>query len=72
MAGECVRECFDKKRQGEAFVTEVRATQRQDRSSLLAIKNARIIGRLPIAVDKPRPGQPFSGCCQSIAQPVGS
>lgn len=67
MPAECVRERLDKKRQGEALVAEIHATQREDRSSLQVIQNTRVVGRISITVDKPRPRQPFTGRSQSIA-----
>jgi len=72
VTGECVREHLDKKRQSETFVAEIHAAQRQDRSSLLAVKNTRVVGRTSIAVDQPRPRQPFTVRCDPIASPVGS
>ncbi len=67
VAAECVRERLDKERQGEAFVAKIHAAQGQDRSSLLTVENARIIGRMSITVNKPRPRQPFTGCGEPSA-----
>ena len=56
MTSECIREGFDEKREGEAFVTEVHAAQGQNRSPLLASKYARVVGRMSLVVDKPWTG----------------